>query len=93
MPGDRSRNFVRTKLRPADYGRIIAEQQLCAPELPLAIPGVGSELPLRQGLKRKAHRICMGKSEELKRKARFLARSAKKAPGFRIINGLLNRLL
>ncbi|MDR2181741.1 MAG: hypothetical protein LBN92_03575, partial [Treponema sp.] len=27
----------------------------------------------RKGLQRKSHRICMGKSEELERKARFLA--------------------
>jgi hypothetical protein len=36
------------------------------------------ELPLRKGLKRKAHRICISKSEELKRKARFFAAAPQK---------------
>jgi hypothetical protein len=42
--------------------------------------------PMHPGLKRKSRRICISKSEELERKARFLARSAKKAPKFRITN-------
>jgi hypothetical protein len=49
-------------------------------------------LPLCQGLKRKSHRICMGKSEDLERKARFLARSAKKAPNITLINLALRPL-
>jgi hypothetical protein len=36
----------------------------------------------RKGLQRKAHRICMGKSEDLERKARFLALCAKNVPKF-----------
>jgi hypothetical protein len=56
----------------------------------------------RKGLQRKAHRICMGKSEDLERKARFFAAlAAKNAPekyklavsinraGFFIVEGLL----
>ncbi|MDR1316994.1 MAG: hypothetical protein LBK13_08995, partial [Spirochaetales bacterium] len=39
-------------------------------------------LPLRKGLERKAHRICIGKSEDLERKARFLALCAKNALKF-----------
>jgi hypothetical protein len=39
------------------------------------------ELPLRKGLKRKYHRICISKSEELERKARFAAFYAANAPG------------
>jgi hypothetical protein len=42
-------------------------------ELPLAIQWHGFELPPRKGLQRKAHRICIGKSEDLERKARFFA--------------------
>jgi hypothetical protein len=49
-------------------------------KLPEAISWLGFELPLRKGLKRKAHRICMGKSEDLERKAWFLALRAKNAP-------------
>jgi hypothetical protein len=29
--------------------------------------------PMQPGLQRKSHRICIGKSEELERKARFFA--------------------
>jgi hypothetical protein len=61
--------------------------------LPLAILWIGSELPLRQGLQRKAHRKRIGASEDLQRKARFLALCAKKAPKFRITNGFLDRFL
>jgi hypothetical protein len=52
-------------------------------------------LPLcvRKGLQRKSRRICISKSEELKRKARFLALCAKNVPKFRITNEILNRLL
>jgi hypothetical protein len=38
----------------------------------VAIPGAGSKL-LRKGLQRKARRICISKSEDLQRKARFFA--------------------
>jgi hypothetical protein len=60
------------------------------PELPYGNSG-GAKLPggnysrstrRRQGLQWKARRICMGKSEDLERKAQFLARSAKNAPGY-----------
>jgi hypothetical protein len=42
------------------------------------------ELPPRQGLERKAHRICIGKSEDLERKARFFCPAAgkKRRPNF-----------
>jgi hypothetical protein len=51
-------------------------------------------LPLgaRKGLERKAHRICIGKSEDLERKARFPALRAGNAPKFRITKGVLNGL-
>jgi hypothetical protein len=41
-----------------------------------------SRWSVRKGLKRKAHRKRMGASEDLKRKARFPARSAGNAPEF-----------
>jgi hypothetical protein len=43
----------------------------------------------RKGLQRKAHRICIGKSEDLERKARFFARfeRAKNAPEILEITG------
>ncbi|MDR1317956.1 MAG: hypothetical protein LBK13_13905, partial [Spirochaetales bacterium] len=37
----------------------------------MAIPGPYSDLPMRKGLERKAHRKRMGASEDLERKARF----------------------
>jgi hypothetical protein len=45
------------------------------PRLAALEPGRVSGQPLgaRKGLKRKAHRICIGKSEDLARKARFFA--------------------
>jgi hypothetical protein len=49
-------------------------------------------LPLgaRKGLQRKAHRNCIGNSEDLQRKARFFARlRAKNVPKFRITKGFL----
>jgi hypothetical protein len=36
--------------------------------------GAGRRWCARKGLERKAHRICIGKSEDLERKARFLGR-------------------
>jgi hypothetical protein len=48
---------------------------------------------VRKGLKRKSHRICISKSEELERKTRFAAFYAANAPKFRITNEFLNRLL
>jgi hypothetical protein len=46
------------------------------------IPGARFAAGRRKGLKRKAHRICISKSEDLERKARFLALCAKNAPKF-----------
>jgi hypothetical protein len=47
----------------------------------MAIPWPYSEL-LHKGLERKAHRICMSKSEDLERKARFAAFYAANVPKF-----------
>jgi hypothetical protein len=47
------------------------------------------------GLQRKAHRICISKSEELERKARFLALRAKNAPipvWKKFLSSLLNKI-
>jgi hypothetical protein len=60
---------------------IIADSNYAPMKLPTVISWPSPELLPRKGLQRKAHRICIGKSEDFERKARFFARLwAKNAP-------------
>jgi hypothetical protein len=54
---------------------------ICCAGIAVAIPGTGSELPLAQGIVAESpQESASALSEDLKRKARFLAQSAKNAP-------------
>ncbi|MDR1317557.1 MAG: hypothetical protein LBK13_11865 [Spirochaetales bacterium] len=69
---------IRTKTLGAQEGGLLVHASWLVANLRMQIRD--HRWCARNGLKRKSHRICISKSEELERKARFLARSAKNAP-------------
>jgi hypothetical protein len=91
-----STQFCPAKLRPQGFTHIIASGNYVPAKLPPAKSRSDFALPLgaRKGLQRKARRICIGKSEDLERKARFFAAlAAKNAPEFRILKFRINAKL
>ncbi|MDR1316140.1 MAG: hypothetical protein LBK13_04625 [Spirochaetales bacterium] len=79
--GDRDVHYTTLRYafggKPRNFG-----PKLRSPELYVWFYGLMLGAARRKGLERKAHRMCLGKSEDLERKARLLALCAKNALKF-----------